>query len=206
MLAKPFLLSKSSMFVKKMSAISTFSTLLSHWIGGEEVTSSNTIDNINPATGELISKISRGGEVEVNRCVEKALDSLKPNSDWTQNFSILQRTKLLNRISQLITERIDEFAYAESIDTGKPLSLAKNLDINRSAENFRFFASALENRSSSLFINDTPSLGYHMATSSPVGVCGLISPWNLPLYLLTWKIAPALGLSKNQIIFYISLC
>jgi aminomuconate-semialdehyde/2-hydroxymuconate-6-semialdehyde dehydrogenase len=113
---------------------------------------------------------------------------------------------LLNKIADLVESRLEEFAAAESKDQGKPLSLARTVDIPRVISNFRFFAGAILHHQETASEMDGTAANYTVRT--PVGVCGLISPWNLPLYLLTWKIAPAL--SGNQLyvefnlIFYYS--
>ena len=96
---------------------------------------------------------------------------------------------LLLRIADLIERDLEKFARAESIDTGKPISLARTLDIPRSIANFRFFATAILHTESEAHMTDNVAFNYTLR--QPRGIAGLISPWNLPLYLLSWKIAPA---------------
>jgi aminomuconate-semialdehyde/2-hydroxymuconate-6-semialdehyde dehydrogenase len=95
------------------------------------------------------------------------------------------------RIADLIEKNFDELARLESRDSGKPISLARRLDIPRAIANFRFFATAILHQSSDAHLTDSSALNYTLR--QPLGVVGLISPWNLPLYLLSWKIAPAIA-------------
>jgi len=102
-----------------------------------------------------------------------------------------ERSKLLLKLADLIEQNLDELARCESIDNGKTLSLAKRLDIPRAVANFRFFATAILHQASEAHMTDAAALNYTLR--QPLGVVGLISPWNLPLYLLSWKIAPAIA-------------
>src|SRR5262249_47323427 len=103
----------------------------------------------------------------------------------------IERARILRRIGAIIRQRQEELARAESVDTGKPASAALSLDIPRSALNFEFFADAITQFSSECHTTDAAALNYTLRT--PLGVVACISPWNLPLYLLTWKVAPALA-------------
>lgn len=105
---------------------------------------------------------------------------------------------ILHRIADLIEQNLDELALLETTDTGKPLSLSKSLDIPRSAYNFRFFADFVKGMSTEAFEMEGVALNY--ALRRPVGVAGLISPWNLPLFLLTWKVAPCLAAGDTCVI------
>ena len=107
--------------------------------------------------------------------------------DWSRT-PVAERSRLLLRIAELIDRDLEKFARAESIDTGKPLSLARRLDIPRAASNFRFFATAILHTENEAHVMDDVAFNYTLR--QPRGVVGLISPWNLPLYLLSWKIAP----------------
>jgi aminomuconate-semialdehyde/2-hydroxymuconate-6-semialdehyde dehydrogenase len=102
-----------------------------------------------------------------------------------------QRSRVLLKLADLIEQNLEELAHMESRDNGKPVSLAKRMDIPRAVANFRFFATAILHQASEAHVTDNTALNYTLR--QPVGVAGLISPWNLPLYLLTWKIAPALA-------------
>jgi aminomuconate-semialdehyde/2-hydroxymuconate-6-semialdehyde dehydrogenase len=108
-----------------------------------------------------------------------------------------ERSRILLRIADFIERDLEKLALAESMDTGKPLSLARGLDIPRAASNFRFFATAILHTESEAHITDGLALNYTLRL--PLGVVGLISPWNLPLYLLTWKIAPALACGNTAV-------
>ena len=149
------------------------------------------IDNIDPSTGNIIAKIPRSQVEDVNFAVEKATFAF---SSWSAK-SVLERANILDAIANKIEERIEEFAHAESLDTGKPLSLARAVDIPRAVANFRFFAGAVRHDETGC---------HHMAQAinytcrKPLGVVGLITPWNLPLYLLSWKTAPALALTSPR--------
>src|SRR5581483_6704169 len=108
-----------------------------------------------------------------------------------------ERSKILLRIADLIERNLEKLARAESVDSGKPLSLARALDIPRAASNFRFFATAILHTESEAHIADNLALNYTLR--QPRGIAGLISPWNLPLYLLSWKIAPAIAVGNTAI-------
>ena len=148
------------------------------------------IDNIDPSTGNVISQIPRSQQSDVQSAVEKAMFAF---SAW-RSKSLLERASVLDAIADKIEERLEEFAMAESLDTGKPLSLARTVDIPRAIANFRFFAGAVRHDETGC---------HHMAQAinytlrKPIGVVGLITPWNLPLYLLSWKTAPALAMGNT---------
>ncbi|GAV04289.1 hypothetical protein RvY_14592 [Ramazzottius varieornatus] len=146
------------------------------------------IDSYDPSTGEVWAKVPDSGEVEVDRAVLAANNEFPR---WSSK-SPQERASYLTKIADLLEERLEDFAIAESRDSGKPVALAKALDIPRAIHNFRFFASAVQHYlSTSSYNEQLGALNY--VHRSPVGVAGLISPWNLPLYLLTFKIAPALA-------------
>lgn len=139
-----------------------------------------------PATGSVYATVSDGGIEDVNAAVVAAATAFPA---WART-SGAERAALLNRIADVIEERTDEFAAAESRDTGKPLSLAARMDIARAIANCRFFAAAaLQVSSESHAMPD----GINYTLREPHGVVGCISPWNLPLLLFTWKVAPALA-------------
>jgi aminomuconate-semialdehyde/2-hydroxymuconate-6-semialdehyde dehydrogenase len=117
----------------------------------------------------------------------------KAFDDW-QNTSIDNRSKILHKIADLIDKNLEKLAFAESRDTGKPIFFAKNVDMPRAASNFRFFASSIVNFASESHVMEDTAVNYTRRAS--LGVVGCISPWNLPLYLLTWKIAPALAMGN----------
>ena len=145
------------------------------------------IDNYNPAKGEVYSHIPNSNSKDVDAAVKAA----KVASEMWANTSKEERSAILIKISTLINERLDELALAESVDNGKPLKLAKTVDIPRAAANFYFYATAILHEHNEAHINDSSSINYTLR--QPIGVAGCISPWNLPLYLFSWKIAPALA-------------
>lgn len=147
----------------------------------------NFMDNINPAIGEKYSLTPNSTLEDIDLAVhaaEKALDH------WS-NMPAIKKFKILNNIADLIEDNLDVLAMAECVDNGKPLKLAASVDIPRAAENFRFFATAAMQFASESHIMEDKAINY--TVRKPIGVVGCISPWNLPLYLFTWKIAPALA-------------
>ena len=108
-----------------------------------------------------------------------------------------ERSRIILRIAELIDRDLEKFARAESIDTGKPLALARSLDIPRASSNFRFFATAILHTENEAHVMD--GIAFNYTLRQPRGVVGLISPWNLPLYLLSWKIAPAIAVGNTAV-------
>ncbi len=149
--------------------------------------SGSWIDNIEPATGEVYSQIADSDE----RDVQLAVDAAKKAFDSWSNLSVSKRGSILNKIAELITRDQEKFAQAESKDQGKPVWLAREVDIPRAAANFFYYGGIIQNFSSETHAME--DRGFNYTLRQPVGVVGCISPWNLPLYLFTWKIAPALA-------------
>ncbi len=162
---------------------------LSNYIDGKLTApvSGRYLDNIEPAAGTAYSQLPDSDEQDVALAVAAATRAAPA---WAAT-PIEKRSALLHRIADLIEQRLEELARAESIDNGKPIALARTVDIPRAAANFRYFASAIINFTSQAYV--TPDKGLNYTLHQPVGVAGCISPWNLPLYLFTWKIAPALA-------------
>ncbi|GAB4206683.1 MAG: aldehyde dehydrogenase [Bacteroidia bacterium] len=160
-----------------------------NYINGEwaEPTSQSYIPNINPAIGKQYSLIPDSGKEDVEKATLAALEAFPMWSTMPHQ----KRFEYLMKIAELIDKKADYLAYAESVDNGKPLKLAKKVDIPRASANFRFYATAILHYYSQAHINENTSFNY--TYKQPVGVAGCISPWNLPLYLFTWKIAPALA-------------
>jgi aminomuconate-semialdehyde/2-hydroxymuconate-6-semialdehyde dehydrogenase len=151
-------------------------------IGGEY------IDNHNPATNEVYSLIPDSDERDVKEAVEAAKKAFPL---WSET-PVEKRFIIINRIADLIDENLDRLALAETTDNGKPLKLAKTVDIPRASSNFRFFATGIMHfASESHNMEGLDTINYTLR--KPIGVVACISPWNLPLYLFTWKIAPALA-------------
>ena len=144
-------------------------------------------DDIRPATGEVIAEVPDSDARDVDLAVHAATTAFPA---WSQTGAE-ERSRALLRIAELIEKNAEELALCESDDNGKPVSLAKRMDIPRAVANFRFFATAILHDASEAHVTDSSALNYTLR--QPVGVAGLISPWNLPLYLLSWKIAPAIA-------------
>ena len=161
---------------------------LSNYINGglQSPVNLNYLDNYNPATGAVYSLIPDSDDEDVNLAYTHAKQAY---SSWRLS-TLEERFLVLNRIAELIDKNNDALALAESIDQGKPVWLAKN-EITRSAQNFRFFATAAMQFASESHNMEGHAINYTLRQS--IGVVGCISPWNLPLYLFTWKIAPALA-------------
>jgi aminomuconate-semialdehyde/2-hydroxymuconate-6-semialdehyde dehydrogenase len=151
------------------------------------------LDNIEPATGKPYSQVADSDARDVDLAVTVAERAFV---DWSRKPAA-ERSKILLGIADLIERDLEKFARAESIDTGKPLSLARVLDIPRAVANFRFFATAILHTESEAHITDNVAFNYTLP--QPRGIAGLISPWNLPLYLLSWKIAPAIAVGNTAI-------
>ncbi len=163
--------------------------ILSNYIGGslQPSLSGNFLDNYNPATGKVYSKIPDSNEADVDLAVKAAEEAFE---GWS-NTSNTDRSRMMLKIAALIQKRFDQLAEAESLDSGKPVSLSKRMDIPRAHDNFEFFGNAIQQFASESHINQNKSINY--TTRNPIGVVGCISPWNLPLYLFSWKIAPAIA-------------
>jgi aminomuconate-semialdehyde/2-hydroxymuconate-6-semialdehyde dehydrogenase len=151
------------------------------------------LDNIEPATGKPYSQVPDSDARDVELAVTAAEKAFPA---WSKTPAT-GRSCLLLRIADLIERDLEKLARAESIDTGKPLSLARSLDIPRAASNFRFFATAILHTENEAHITDGVAFNYTLR--QPRGIAGLISPWNLPLYLLSWKIAPAIAVGNTAI-------
>jgi aminomuconate-semialdehyde/2-hydroxymuconate-6-semialdehyde dehydrogenase len=162
---------------------------IANFINGEFVPprSGAYFDDVNPATAEVIASIPDSDERDVDDAVRAAKAAF---SSWSRTPAA-DRSNLLLKLAELIEKNTDALARTESIDNGKTISLAKRLDIPRAVANFRFFATAILHQSSDAHVMDAAALNYTLR--QPLGVVGLISPWNLPLYLLSWKIAPAIA-------------
>lgn len=162
---------------------------LQNFIGGKFTSPQNGkyLDYTNPATGMVAGKIPDSDETDVEAAI-KAAESIFPSWSVTP---IEQRFKILNKIAELIDDNLDEIALAETNDNGKPLWLSKQVDIPRASSNFRFFATGIMHFASDSHSMEDKAINYTLR--QPIGIVGCISPWNLPLYLFTWKIAPAIA-------------
>jgi aminomuconate-semialdehyde/2-hydroxymuconate-6-semialdehyde dehydrogenase len=158
-----------------------------------EPLSGKYLDNIEPATGKPYSLVPDSEARDVDLAVAAAEKAFQ---GWS-NTPAADRSRLLLRVADLIERDLEKLARAESIDTGKPLALARSLDIPRAASNFRFFATAILHTESEAHVTDGVAFNYTLR--QPRGIAGLISPWNLPLYLLSWKIAPAIAVGNTAV-------
>lgn len=145
------------------------------------------LENIEPAVGAAYGKVANSDERDIADAVAAAEASF---ADWSRTPAE-RRSRYLSAVADRIESQIDAFAHAESLDSGKPVTRARTLEIPRAIANFRFFAGAIVYERGEAYITDRAAVNYVLRR--PRGVCGLISPWNMPLYLLTWKIAPAIA-------------
>jgi aminomuconate-semialdehyde/2-hydroxymuconate-6-semialdehyde dehydrogenase len=162
---------------------------LENYIGGNFVAPINNqyLDCINPATAEVFSQIPDSNEADV----QAAVDAAKKAFPLWSVRPVEERFKILNKIAELIDENLEALALAETTDNGKPLWLSKRMDIPRASSNFRFFATGIMHFAAESHSMEDKAINYTLR--QPIGVVGCISPWNLPLYLFTWKIAPAIA-------------
>lgn len=155
------------------------------------------LDNVEPATGRVSERIPDSDQRDVDAAVRAAQRAF---AGWSRTPAA-ERSRFLLRLADLIDEKREMLALAESTDTGKPLWLARQVDIPRASANFRFFATAILHAQGQAFESIEPGgaalLNY--TRREPRGVAGLISPWNLPLYLLSWKVAPALATGNTAV-------
>ncbi len=168
---------------------------IKNYIGGALAPpdSGNYMENISPGTGEVYSHIPLSEATDVQKAVEAAERAFP---DWS-TCGVEKRFRILTRLADIIEQNAEEFAYAESMDSGKPITMAKTVDIPRAHANIRFFATAIMHFASESHHMEKNAVNFTLR--QPIGVVGCISPWNLPLYLFTWKIAPALA-SGNCVI------
>ena len=166
--------------------------VVQNYINGKFESSENIIEDINPATGEVIAHIPKSNLNDV----ENAVNAADLGRDNWANLSLEERTVWLDKIANVLESKSEEIASLESLDTGKPISLARAVDASRSVTNFRFFAEFARNYKDEKFkMKDA----INHVILKPVGIAGLITPWNLPLYLLSWKIAPAIVMGNTVV-------
>lgn len=168
---------------------------IKNYINGELIApiSGNYIDNYKPSTGEVYSLIPDSDSQDVELATKAAKAAFE---GWSKTPKE-KRSRILQKLSFLIEENLDRLAMAESIDNGKPLKLAKTVDIPRAASNFNFYATGILHFASESHAMEDTAINYTLR--EPIGVCGCISPWNLPLYLFSWKIAPALAVGNTVV-------
>ena len=166
--------------------------LVRNYVNGIFVDSKETIEDINPATSEVIATIPRSNLNDVNEAV---LAADKARDNWS-SLSLDERRKWLEKIANALEARSEEIAKLESLDTGKPIKIARAVDASRSVANFRFFAEFSKDFHEQKFLMEDAT---NHVIFKPVGIAGLITPWNLPLYLLSWKIAPAIVMGNTVV-------
>jgi aminomuconate-semialdehyde/2-hydroxymuconate-6-semialdehyde dehydrogenase len=162
---------------------------LANYIGGElrPPVSGKYLDNINPAEGKIYSLVPDSDSSDVEDACQAAAAAFPA---WS-SLSPEGRGAILNKIADLVDRDLDKLAMAESIDNGKPLKLARTMDIPRASANLRFYATGAIHLATEAHVTGSEAVNYTLRV--PSGVAGCISPWNLPLYLFTWKITPALA-------------
>lgn len=184
---------------KAISGVRTAHPLLSNFIDGRFVDTGLTFENRNPVNGELVNLVREADATTIDEAVKAARRALK--GPWGK-MSEQERSSLLRKVADGIMRRFDEFLAAEVRDTGKPASLASHIDIPRGAANFNIFADQVLTLSTETFRMATPdgagALNY--AIRVPRGVIAVICPWNLPLLLMTWKVAPALACGNTVVV------
>jgi aminomuconate-semialdehyde/2-hydroxymuconate-6-semialdehyde dehydrogenase len=170
-----------------------------NYIDGQFVRGSREFADVNPADGSQIAQVSEADKGLVDRAVEAARRALR--GEW-ERLGVRERAARLHKVADAIDSRFDCFVKAEVADTGKPVALASRLDVPRAAANFRVFADTVKMAGVEAFQTETPdgkrALNY--AVRKPLGVVAVITPWNLPLLLLTWKVAPALACGNTVVV------
>ncbi|WP_413708311.1 5-carboxymethyl-2-hydroxymuconate semialdehyde dehydrogenase [Ralstonia sp. Ralssp110] len=165
-----------------------------HWIDGRQVDSVERFITTNPATGEAIVEVASGGEAEINAAVAAAKAAFPA---WA-NTPAKQRAKLMRRLGELIEQNVPHLAALETLDTGLPIAQTSKQLIPRASENFHFFAEVCTQVNGRTYPVDDQMLNYTLY--QPVGVCALISPWNVPFMTATWKVAPCLALGNTAVL------
>ncbi|WP_077000104.1 2-hydroxymuconic semialdehyde dehydrogenase [Variovorax sp. KK3] len=170
-----------------------------NFIGGEFVATGRTFDNRAPVDDRVLGQVHEAGAAEVDAAVRAARAAL--DGEWGR-MPVARRVELLHAVADEINRRFDDFLQAEMADTGKPHALASHVDIPRGAANFKVFADMVKNVPTESFEMTTPDGGQALnyALRSPVGVIGVVCPWNLPLLLMTWKVGPALACGNTVVV------
>ena len=170
-----------------------------NFINGAFVATGKTFEKRAPVDNRVIGLVHEAGQAEVDAAVKAARAAL--HGDWGR-MSVVKRVELLYAVADEINRRFDDFLQAELADTGKPRSLASHIDIPRGAANFKVFADIIKNVPTESFEMATPDGGraVNYALRTPVGVVGVVCPWNLPLLLMTWKVGPALACGNTVVV------
>lgn len=172
---------------------------IQNYINGQLVRGRREFADVNPADGSVIAEVTEADDALVDDAVQAARKALR--GEWGR-IGVRERAARLHKVADAIEARFDSFLQAEVADTGRPVALAAKLDVPRAAANFRVFADAIKMAGIESFQTETPdgrgALNY--AVRKPLGVVGIITPWNLPLVLLTWKVAPALACGNTVVV------
>ncbi|XQK53076.1 aldehyde dehydrogenase family protein [Escherichia coli] len=167
---------------------------INHWINGKNVAGNDYFQTTNPATGEVLADVASGGEAEINQAVAAAKEAFPK---WA-NLPMKERARLMRRLGDLIDQNVPEIAAMETADTGLPIHQTKNVLIPRASHNFEFFAEVCQQMNGKTYPVDDKMLNYTLV--QPVGVCALVSPWNVPFMTATWKVAPCLALGNTAVL------
>ncbi|MCV3308474.1 aldehyde dehydrogenase family protein, partial [Leclercia adecarboxylata] len=167
---------------------------INHWINGKNVAGNEYFHTTNPATGEVLAEVASGGEAEIGQAVEAAKAAFPK---WA-NLPMKERARLMRRLGDLIDQNVPEIAAMETADTGLPIHQTKNVLIPRASHNFEFFAEVCQQMNGKTYPVDDKMLNYTLV--QPVGVCALVSPWNVPFMTATWKVAPCLALGNTAVL------
>ncbi|MDC5351827.1 5-carboxymethyl-2-hydroxymuconate semialdehyde dehydrogenase [Acinetobacter baumannii] len=168
--------------------------MIKHWIDGKEVASDETFTNYNPATNQAIGEVASGGQREIDLAVAAAK---KAFPKWSKTPA-KERARLMRRLGELIDQNVGKIAELETLDTGLPIHQTKNVLIPRASHNFNFFAEVCTRMDGHTYPVDDQMLNYTL--HQPVGVCALVSPWNVPFMTATWKTAPCLALGNTAVL------
>ncbi|KMN83418.1 betaine-aldehyde dehydrogenase [Chromobacterium sp. LK11] len=168
--------------------------MIKHWIDGREVASRDSFVNYNPATGEALGEVAAGGAEEVNLAVAAAKAAFPK---WAATPA-KERARLMRKLGELIQREVPRLAELETLDTGLPIHQTRNVLIPRASHNFDFFAEVCTRMNGHSYPVDDQMLNYTLY--QPVGVCALVSPWNVPFMTATWKTAPCLALGNTAVL------
>ena len=169
-------------------------TLIKHIINGQKVESKDTFQTVNPATGEVLAEVASGGQDEVNAAVAAAKAAFP---GWAAT-PVKERARLVKKLGELIAANVEPIADMETADTGQVTYQTKKVLVPRASDNFNYFAELIQHMHGETYDSDTGHLNYTLW--QPVGVCALISPWNVPFMTATWKTAPCLAFGNTAVL------
>lgn len=171
-----------------------------HWIGGEwvDAASGNTFPVFNPSTGEVLTEAARGDETDVDRAVQAARHAFE-HGDWPR-YTPYERAQLLNKLADLLEQHLEELAVLESLDNGKPIRDSRRIDVPAAVRNFRYYAGWANKIAGDTLPHSQRGNYLAYTVREPVGVVGQIIPWNFPLLMAAWKLAPALACGNTVVL------